>query len=232
MPKVVDHDQRREELARSVWAVVARAGVEGATVRAVAAEAGWSMGALRHYFATQDGLLRFALEVMLRRTPERLQARLATGRGGLELAQGLLEELLPLDQERLGEVLVWLAFLGRARVDASLDDLRQTAWRGERYVSRGAVAELAGCPWPADLVAPLPDGRLEAEAAELHTFVDGLALQGATFREELPPQRVRHLLRRRLETLESALRDAAPLDAVPPDAPLDDAPPDTPREDG
>lgn len=27
----------------------------------------------------------------------------------------LLEELLPLDEERLGEVLVWLAFLARAR---------------------------------------------------------------------------------------------------------------------
>lgn len=74
VPKVVDHDQRREELARAVWAVIARAGVEGATVRAVAAEAGWSMGALRYYFATQDGLLRFALEVMLRRTPERLRS--------------------------------------------------------------------------------------------------------------------------------------------------------------
>lgn len=212
MPKIVDHDQRRQELAHAVWAVVARAGVEGATVRAVAAEAGWSMGALRHYFATQDGLLRFALEVMLRRTPERLRAQLVTGRKGLEMAQGLLEELLPLDQERLGEVLVWLAFLGRARVDASLDDLRQAGWQGERYVCRGAVAELAGCPWPTDLVAPLPTEHLEAEAADLHTFVDGLALQGATFREELPPEQVRHLLRRRLETLRSALPDALPED--------------------
>lgn len=53
MPKVVDHERRREDLARAVWAVVARAGVDGATVRAVATEAGWSIGALRYYFATQ-----------------------------------------------------------------------------------------------------------------------------------------------------------------------------------
>ncbi|RKR88128.1 TetR family transcriptional regulator [Micromonospora pisi] len=207
MPKIVDHDSRREELARAVWAVVARAGVEGATVRAVAAEAGWSMGALRYYFATQDGLLRFALEVMLRRAPERLRTQLGSGRTGLEQAQGLLEELLPLDQERLGEVLVWLAFLGRARVDPSLDDLRQTAWQGERYVCRLAVAELARRPWPAELAAPLPAEHLEAEAAQLHTFVDGLALQGATFRAQLPPEQLRDLLRRRLEALESAVRE-------------------------
>ncbi|MGW4465213.1 TetR/AcrR family transcriptional regulator [Micromonospora sp. NPDC004704] len=207
MPKVVDHDQRREELARAVWAVVARAGVEGATVRAVAAEAGWSMGALRYYFATQEGLLRFALEVMLRRTPERLRVQLATGQPGLERAQRIIEELLPLDQERLAEGLVWLAFLTRARVDRSFDDLRETGWRGERYICRLAVAEIAGCPWPADLTAPLPGEVLEAGAADLHTFVDGLTLQGATFPEELPPAQVRHLLSRRLETLESAVRE-------------------------
>jgi AcrR family transcriptional regulator len=207
VPKVVDHDQRREELAHAVWAVVARAGVEGATVRAVAAEAGWSMGALRYYFATQDGLLRFALETMLRRTPERLRIQLATGRPGLERAQRLVEELLPLDRERLAEGLVWLAFLTRARVDRSFDDLRETGWRGERYVCRLAVAEITGCPWPIELADLLPGEALEAEAAELHTFVDGLTLQGATFPEEMPSEQLRHLLRRRLEKLESAVRE-------------------------
>ncbi|WP_329103993.1 TetR family transcriptional regulator C-terminal domain-containing protein [Micromonospora sp. NBC_01699] len=207
MPKVVDHDQRREELARAVWAVIARAGVEGATVRAVAAEAGWSMGALRYYFATQDGLLRFALEVMLRRTPERLRIQLASGQPGLERAQRIIEELLPLDPDRLAEGLVWLAFLTRARVDRSFDDLRETGWRGERYVCRLAVAEIAGCPWPVELNDTLPGEELEAAAADLHTFVDGLTLQGATFPEELPPERLRGLLRRRLEVLEPAVRE-------------------------
>lgn len=204
MPKIVDHAERRAALARAVWTVVARAGVDGATVRAVAAEAGWSMGALRYYFATQDGLLRFALEAMLRRVPERLQVHLDAGEPGIDRAQLLVEELLPLDEERLGEVLVWLAFLGRARVDTSFADLRTSGWVGERFVCRVAVAEVAGCAWPGQLGDPLPDARLEAQAAHLHTFVDGLALQGATFRDRLPPPRQRELLRDRLEAVRAS----------------------------
>lgn len=206
----MDHDQRREELARAVWAVVARAGVEGATVRAVAAQAGWSMGALRYYFATQEGLLRFALEVMLRRAPERLRLRLASGLHGIEQAQLILEELLPIDEERHAEALVWLAFLGRARVDPSIDDLRRSGWYGERYVCRLAVAELVGSPAPVDLMQRLSGEELEAEAESLHTFVDGLTLQGATFREQMPPDDLRRLLRHRLTAALSTLKGTQP----------------------
>jgi AcrR family transcriptional regulator len=221
MPKVVDHDERREALARAVWSVVARAGVEGATVRAVAAEAGWSMGALRYYFATQDGLLTFALEAMLRRVPQRLARHLAAAEKpaaerraaekpaaderGAELAQRLLEELLPLDSERLGEVLVWLAFLARARVDAGLAALRLTGWAGERFVCRYAVAAVSGCPPPERPDDPLPTAALEAHAESLHIFVDGLTLQGATFPEQVPPAQQRRLLRERLAELRSDL---------------------------
>jgi AcrR family transcriptional regulator len=41
--------------------VIRRDGVAAASVRAVAREAGTSMGALRHWFATQDELLHFAM---------------------------------------------------------------------------------------------------------------------------------------------------------------------------
>ena len=48
MPKVVDHAARREQLAAALWRVVVRDGVEAASLRRVAAEAGWSVGSLRH----------------------------------------------------------------------------------------------------------------------------------------------------------------------------------------
>ena len=46
MPKVVDHEERRRELAHAVWRVIRRQGVDRASVRTVALEAGWSPGAL------------------------------------------------------------------------------------------------------------------------------------------------------------------------------------------
>ena len=73
MPKVVDHEQRRRELAHAVWRVIRRQGVDQASVRTVALEAGWSPGALRHYFATQSELLAFAMRLVV----ERIEGRIA-----------------------------------------------------------------------------------------------------------------------------------------------------------
>ena len=51
MPKVVDVEQRKTELAAAVARVIARSGIEGASMRQVAAEAGWTTGTLVHYFS-------------------------------------------------------------------------------------------------------------------------------------------------------------------------------------
>ena len=103
MPKVVDHEERRRELAQAVWRVIRRDGIDGASVRTIAREAGWSSGALRHYFETQSALLTFAIGLVV----DRIEARIAA----LELpadpraaVERLLLELLPLDEERHAEL--------------------------------------------------------------------------------------------------------------------------------
>ncbi|NUP73233.1 MAG: TetR family transcriptional regulator, partial [Sinomonas sp.] len=62
MPKIVDHDQRRLELVDALWRIVAERGLDGATMREIAAEAGFANGALKPYFPTKDRLLDFAFE--------------------------------------------------------------------------------------------------------------------------------------------------------------------------
>jgi DNA-binding transcriptional regulator YbjK len=73
MPKLVDPDQRRSELAQAVWTVIRRDGLQRASVRNVAREAGLSMGSLRHYFASQSELLCFAMQLV----GDRARARVA-----------------------------------------------------------------------------------------------------------------------------------------------------------
>ena len=192
MPKVVDHEQRRRELAEAVWRVIRRNGVDGASVRTVAQEAGWSAGALRHYFRTQSELLDFAIELAAERIRQRV--------GALELAddprravEQLLSQLLPLDDERRAENEVWLAFTARALIDPHLraryaeidDELRAASLR---------AVEMLG----------LPSGRGRAlEAERLHALLDGLALHGAMPPERLPPRRIAAVLRRHLDKLAS-----------------------------
>ena len=43
MPKIVDHDQRRIELVDATWRIIARLGIESATMREIALEAGLSL---------------------------------------------------------------------------------------------------------------------------------------------------------------------------------------------
>ena len=72
MPRVVDVEQRRTELAAAVARVIARSGIEGATMRQVAAEAGWTTGTLVHYFTDKRELLQFTLgESLDRRRAQR-----------------------------------------------------------------------------------------------------------------------------------------------------------------
>lgn len=64
MPKIVDHDEKRKQIAEAAWNIIRKEGVEKASIRRVAAEAGMSSGALRHYFSTQDEMLLFMHKVM------------------------------------------------------------------------------------------------------------------------------------------------------------------------
>src|SRR4051812_28879051 len=108
MPKIVDHERRREELTRIVWGIISRDGIEGATVRKVAQAADVSVGGLRHYFDNQRGLLSFAAHAVARSVAKRITGHLDANLPGMQRAQLILEELLPLDDNRRVEVDVWL----------------------------------------------------------------------------------------------------------------------------
>ena len=57
MPRVVDHEERRWEIVYALWLVIAEHGIEGVSLRHVAAAADVSMGRIQHYFGTKDALV-------------------------------------------------------------------------------------------------------------------------------------------------------------------------------
>lgn len=170
VPKLVDATERRELLAHAVWGVVRRAGLEGATVREVAREAGVSMGSLRHYFGTQSELLLFAMRLVMERVEQRVQA-LELPDDPRQATTVVLSELLPLDSERRAENEVWLAFTARALVDADLRTLRDEAYDLLR----------AGCErWIHLLLPPDTAAReIDLETERLFALLDGLAVHAA-----------------------------------------------------
>ncbi|MBB5122306.1 TetR family transcriptional regulator [Streptomyces eurocidicus] len=79
MPKQVDHQERRETIARALWRVVERRGAVHLTMREVAQEAGLSHGAVQHYFTSREAMLTFAMDFAAEQTALRV------GRGVQEL---------------------------------------------------------------------------------------------------------------------------------------------------
>lgn len=204
MPKLVDHDVRRHEIAQAMWRVIAREGLPAASARTVAAEAGWSLGAVRHYFTDQDEMLAFATRAMVDGVTARVRAVVAAHRPGPRRCEETLAQLLPLDEERTGEVRVWLAVVVRSHVDPGLDALRLDGWQGLRRLCREVVSELAERPAPiADRALPR---TLEAHAVALHAWLDGLTLHAATVPELVPPDEARRQLRSELRRLRAAVR--------------------------
>ena len=57
MPKIVDKDQRKAEIARMAMEVFARTGFEKATIQEIAEEGGIGKGTIYQYFATKEEIL-------------------------------------------------------------------------------------------------------------------------------------------------------------------------------
>jgi TetR/AcrR family transcriptional regulator, transcriptional repressor of bet genes len=195
MPKIVDHDERRSELAAAVWRLASSEGVEAITVRRVAAEAGWSTGALVHYFGDKEELIRFAFKLTADRVARRFDAAAARLSDPLELARTMLVEALPLDRERRTEVRLWFAFLGLALTRPALGAAQRDAYRGWR---RRLAAALLEAQERGDLAPDIDCGR---EATALIALADGLAVQASFEPRALPPRRQLELVDERLARL-------------------------------
>lgn len=78
MPKIVNHEERRRELAQAVVEVAAEVGLENASLRRVAQHAGVSMGTVQHYFADQPAMLDFVLSQVQQQRSDRISGAVRT----------------------------------------------------------------------------------------------------------------------------------------------------------
>ena len=195
MPKIVDHGARRDELAAAVWRLASREGLDALTMRAVAAEAGWSTGALAHYFADKEELLLFAFETVADRVGRRVVRAAEHTRDPLDLLRTQLIEGLPIDAERRAEVRVWFAFLGLAETRPRLAKAGRDAYR----LWRDRVAKTLSAAQRQGLVDDSLDAQ--SEGAALIALVDGLAIQATFDQRALSRERQVRLVDDRLARL-------------------------------
>jgi len=156
VPKIVDHDQRRLELVDATWRIIARLGMEGATMREIAEEAGFANGALKPYFPTKDLLLTSAFGHVFNRTNQRI-ALVTEGLSGLAALQAFCAEVLPLDEERVNEARIVIPFWQKALNDADMAALHSQSmnqWH-TTITTHTAAARAAG-----EIATPLEDAAV------------------------------------------------------------------------
>ncbi|GAA4911658.1 AcrR family transcriptional regulator [Nonomuraea thailandensis] len=194
MPKIVDHDERRREVLSAASRVIVRDGIDAATTRAIAKEAGYSNGVLAHYFADKDEILLSALRQSHRRIRGRLTGKVA-GMTGLAALREVLLDNLPLDDERAGETRLEVSFWSRSLAAERLAEVQ----RAEAGELRAAVRELLGQAREAGELAG--DDDLDDVTERLLALVDGLSLHLLLYPDRLGRDVVERLMLQALERL-------------------------------
>ncbi len=161
MGPVTGLEDRREALSRVVLRLVDERGLEGVTVRAVAAAAGMSIGAVQHYFPTKDAMLLHAHGLASGAVGARAEAAADGALGPFEALRAIVAAILPTDDESASVVRVFVAFETRALHSSLL---------AERV--RSNTAELGGVFAEMLHAAGVPDA--DREAVTLVAFVGGL----------------------------------------------------------
>ncbi|WP_241387294.1 TetR/AcrR family transcriptional regulator [Rhodococcus sp. CH91] len=167
-------------LAAALFDVAARNGLDAASVREVANEAGVSIGAVQHHFPTKDEMLAYSFRTL----SDRVLTRLTNVDPDIDPARTLfsaLSQLLPLDDERDSEVHVMSAFTVRAVTSPTLSAIRTATL----FTIRTGIARVL-------IRTGTPDA--ETRAALLLSAVHGLALDAASSPDLYPREYLTHAL--------------------------------------
>ncbi len=177
MPKIVDHAERRDEIAHVTCQVVAKYGFEQATVARIARAAGYTTGMVAHYYESKQDIILAALRLMLLRIEQRLTRERRSGEANL---LDVLSEMLPIDAQRFTECAFWMAFWGQVSADKQLK--RLNVWVHREYMR--LYARCFGEHWQEWPAWPQPIRDQVLRSAVI--FVNGLTASAVTSPSDWP----------------------------------------------
>jgi AcrR family transcriptional regulator len=126
VPKRVDHEERRRQIADALLRTAVKRGLHATGMREVAAEAGVSLRLVQYYFGTKEELLLAAMQHLAARFSERGLARirqLKSSAGEVrpcDVIAAILTEGLPADDERRTFTLLYTAYFALSLTEPAL----------------------------------------------------------------------------------------------------------------
>jgi TetR/AcrR family transcriptional regulator, transcriptional repressor of bet genes len=172
---------RRTDLIESTMDCIVELGIQGTSVRAVAARAGVSNGLIRHHFASKENLIVEAYRRTIRLiTGPPLAVAAGDGPPHDKLKRFIIASISgPVAAPRI--LSLWATFISQVHINGQFAEVHReqyTAYRGacERLIRDVLAADRDQQPSPADL------HRL---SIALNAIIDGLWLEGCLSAEEI-----------------------------------------------
>lgn len=170
MARQADHVQRRRQFAAAALAVISREGLEGLTMRDVAREAGFTTGALTHYFQSKDEVL-IAVSEHGAETVRPMMDEAAGGVSARVALRDLLHTILPTSTAMKAQWRCWLAFWERGAHSPQVQRvMRERYFEYMNRVSSVIRRAQEQGEAPRDL-------DVERVAREIIALIDGLGVQ-------------------------------------------------------
>ncbi|GAB2721752.1 TetR/AcrR family transcriptional regulator [Nocardia thraciensis] len=183
VPTAETIDRRRELLDR-LAEVIAEDGIEGVSIRTLAARARVSIGTVQYYFSTKNDLLQRVWEHVRDEAARRFAASNAVGLPPRERLARLVDLLIaPGPDDVLARV--WLALVARAAHDPEIAALHRGQWSAiEGLLARTLAA-----------VNPSRADDAADAAAELLGLLDGVTIAILTEPDRMPSARATRIAR-------------------------------------
>jgi TetR/AcrR family transcriptional repressor of bet genes len=203
MPRPSNTEERRAQITAALIEVMARRGYDGAAISDVARAAGLTAGLVHYHFKNKQEILLAALDDLVSRHQQRLEARLAEeGEDPAAALAAFIDVHLGLGADADPEALACWILLGgeavrdgkvRAAMAAAMDGL---VARLARILHEGVEARVFTCE------------DVDAAASALVATIQGYYVLAATAREAIPRGSAAISTKRMAEGL---LRPARPL---------------------
>lgn len=166
MPKIINHEKKKEQIIQYAFNSIVENGVKGSTVRQIAKLAQMTPGQIRYYFPNHSELLNAVMSSVVSKIRRRIETIFTSdSMNTIDKAKTSLLAVLPLDQERLADMEVWMAFrydmheYGKSTLDDGLDELCTsilTLLNNDNLLKNNSTLRL--------------------DSMKLHALIDGLAL--------------------------------------------------------
>ncbi|GAE05076.1 TetR/AcrR family transcriptional regulator [Paenibacillus sp. JCM 10914] len=194
MPKIVDHGKQRQHVAEAALRVIQREGLDKATVRNIAVEAGLSVGSMRHYFSSQAELFAYCMNQINQRIHKRYDELILRGDLINDLKDMLLLSL-PLDNERRMEMEVCMSIVAKGLIYPELGEIIHEMFDAVGKTCYAAIQFLA------EHKLLSPGANIEHEAERLYALIDGLGIHYMMRPRRLSVEKIERIIEQHLQSL-------------------------------